>query len=64
MRYPESILQNEKHKIHSDKYLLKNTKVEISVTAGLFEYIYISKVGNLSHGRPEGSLFNSYYTEE
>ena len=26
-------------------------------------YIYISKVGDLNQGRPEGSLFNSYYTE-
>ena len=25
--------------------------------------IYISKVGDCSWGRPEGSLFNSYYTE-
>ena len=26
-------------------------------------YIYIYKVGDLSEGWPEGSLFNSYYTE-
>ena len=24
---------------------------------------YISKVGDRSQGRPEGSLFNSYYTK-
>ena len=29
----------------------------------IYIYIYISKVGDLSRGRPEGSLFNSFYTE-
>ena len=24
---------------------------------------HLSKVGDLSRGRPEGSLFNNYYTE-
>ena len=26
-------------------------------------YMYLSKVSDRSRGRPEGSLFNSYYTE-
>ena len=33
-------------------------------TAKSYMYIYkVSKVGDCSRGRPEGSLFNSYYTE-
>ena len=30
----------------------------------IYIYIYISKVGDRSRGQPEGSLFNSYNTEE
>ena len=26
-------------------------------------YIYVSKVGDRSRGRPEGSFLNSYYTD-
>ena len=32
-------------------------------TIYIYTYIYISKVGNCSRGRPEGFGFNSYYTE-
>ena len=29
----------------------------------IYIYVKVSKVGDRSRGRPEGSLFNSYYTE-
>ena len=29
----------------------------------IYIYIYIYKVGDLSRGRPEGSLLNNYHTE-
>ena len=41
-------------------------RVCVCVYIYIYIYIYIykvSKVGDCSQGRPESSLFNSYYTE-
>ena len=35
----------------------------IKTTAKNNLYVKVSKVGDLSQGRPEDSLFDSYYTE-
>ena len=37
--------------------------IYLSIYLELHIYSYISKVGNLSQERPEGSLFNSYHIE-
>ena len=37
--------------------------IEYSKIRNLSIYIEVSKVGDCSRGKPEGSLFNSYYTE-
>ena len=43
--------------------ILLEVYIFISDTVILDNICYNSKVGDLSRGRPEGSLFNSYYTE-
>ena len=46
------------------QYVYNSSMEHICVFFILFLYIVISnKVGDHSRGRPEGSLFNSYYTE-
>ena len=46
--------------------VLKKIALYFGLSLCIYIYIYIykvSKVGDLCQGRPEGSLFNSYYTE-
>ena len=45
--------------------MLKKEAMEIEFlkTSNNVKNWYISKVGDRSWGRPEGSLFNSYYTD-
>ena len=40
----------------------RNMKTKYSGDEIIYSWI-VSKVGNCSQGRPEGSLFNSYYTK-
>ena len=54
-----SVLENDTHKVRLDFDI--HTDDLISIRSDLI--ISKSEVGDRSRGRPEGSLFNSYYTE-
>ena len=51
-----------RHFIHHNVTCLNFSLLSVYLSEYIYIYIYKSKVGDLSPGRPEGSLFNSYYT--
>ena len=51
------IPSDKMHLNQRSKLSIRNLRV-VSVLPAIYIYIYIYKVGDLSRGRPEGSLFN------
>ena len=48
------------------KFIKEDSSLALEISVFMIVLIYkskVSKVGNHNRGQPEGSLFNSYYTE-